>query len=287
MTAMPSGAAARFHAVVLAGERPGGGTLARQLGLPAGVLAVVAGKTCLTRVIEALRTSAHVSGGVICGPAAAVAETAEPVRRLLAPGDFRWLAPASGPAASALAAARQAGGYPVLLTGGDHALLDAAMVDTFCSRALAQVTGAAPVDLLVGLVPHAVVAAAFPQSRRTVLHFADGAFCGSNLFALLNERSERALMFWSAMEADRKRPWKIARRLGGTTLVRYLAGRLTVADAFAVLSDRAGCRIGWAEVPQARAAVDVDCHDDWLLANRLLEADQIDGGPSAARHQTT
>jgi hypothetical protein len=103
-----------------------------------------------------------------------------------------------------------------------------------------------------------------------VLRFADGAWCGSNLFALMSDRSNGALSFWSTVEADRKRPWRIARRLGLRTLLRYLGGRLDTAEAFATLSRLAGCRVSWIEVPCARAAVDVDSRDDWSLANRLL-----------------
>lgn len=263
---------APFKAVVLAGERPGGGVLARELGIAAGVLADVAGQPCLARVLTALRGSDAVAGGVVCGPAADVLSASPALQALLAAGDYRWLAPATGPAASALAASREAGGQPLLLTGGDHALLEPAMVDAFCTAACAAAQ-ADHLDLVVGLVPYDIVAAAFPQSRRTVLRFADGGFCGSNLFALLTPESGRALAFWSGVEADRKRPWRIARRLGALTLARYLGGRLTASAAFAVLSDRAGCRIGFVEVPHPRAAVDVDSHADWMLANQLLAAD--------------
>jgi hypothetical protein len=259
-----------FHAVVLAGERPGGGALARQLGIAAGVLADVAGQPCIVRVLGALRASGCIDGGVICGPDGDVIESAPAFQGLLAPGDFRWLAPQRGPAASAQAAASAAGGYPVLLTGGDHALLEPAMVSGFCHAALARSHAPDPLDLVVGLVPHALVTKAFPESRRTVLRFADGAYCGSNLFALLGEPSAGALSFWSGVEADRKRPWRIARRLGLGTLLRYLRGRLAIDEAFATLSSLSGCRVGWVEVPFARAAVDVDSHADWQLANRLL-----------------
>jgi hypothetical protein len=193
---------------------------------------------------------------------------------LLAQPGVTWLPPAPGPAASALAAARSGGRYPMLLTSGDHGLLSAAVVDGFCEQALAaRNAGPDPADVIVGLVPHERVARAFPESHRTVLRFADGAFCGTNLFALLTPASSRALAFWSSVEAARKRPWKIARRLGAFTLLRYLGGRLTVDQAFAELSRRAGCRVAWVPVASPRAAVDVDSEDDWRLADRLLTGD--------------
>jgi molybdopterin-guanine dinucleotide biosynthesis protein A len=277
-TTSPTGTAsavapARFRAIVLAGERPGGGTLARELGLAAGVLAPLAGRPCIARVVEVLRAAHAVEGGLLCGPARDVLESSAEIRALLEPGDFAWLAPASGPAASALAASEAAGSPPLLLTSGDHGLLSAAMVDEFCSdaRRAGTTTGA---DILVGLVPHARVAAAFPESRRTVLRFADGAFCGSNLFALLTPQSRHGLAFWSSLEAYRKQPWKMASRLGAATVLRYLSRRLSVDDAFRVLSRRAGCTVGWLPIAAARAAVDVDSRADWLLADRLLRDDE-------------
>lgn len=269
-----------FRAIVLAGERPGGGTLARQLGLSAGVLAPLAGQPCIVRVIDTLRAARWVTGGTLCGPSVEVTTANAELQALLSSGEFRWQAPAGGPAASALAASTAEATSPLLLTAGDHGLLDPATVDRFCADAWR--TGATRGDdLVVGLVPHERVAAAFPGSRRTVLRFSDGAFCGSNLFALLTPQSHRALAFWSALEAYRKQPWKLASRLGPGTVLRYLSRRLSVDEAFRVLSRRAGCRVGWIPVLTARAAVDVDSREDWLLADRLLREDAAAAPPPA------
>jgi hypothetical protein len=275
--------AANFRAIVLAGERPGGGVLARELGLPAGVLAPLAGTPCIARVVDALRGARWVNGGLLCGPTAPVIDGSPELQALLAAGDFGWLEPATGPAASAKAGSEACGTMPLLLTSGDHGLLSSAMIDAFCADVWRAGTAGEPAaagpDFLVGLVPHPIVAAAFPQSRRTVLRFADGAFCGSNLFAVLTPKGNRALGFWSALEAHRKRPWKMASRLGLGTVLRYVSGRLTVDDAFRTLSSRAGCTVGWLPVGAARAAVDVDSRADWELADRLLREDQ-DGASS-------
>jgi hypothetical protein len=205
------------------------------------------------------------------------------ISALLEPGDYQWLAPANGPAASAFAAAEALNCHPLLLTSADHGLLDSATVDGFCKDALATGSAGRPPDIIVGLVPHERVREAFPDSKRTVLRFADGAFCGSNLFVLTSEAGHRALRFWSEVESLRKRPWKIARRLGVLTLLRYVTGRLTVGSAFQRLSRRAGCRVGWVLVSEPRAAVDVDTVADWKLACRLLEGDAA----AAANPRTT
>lgn len=266
----------RFSAIVLAGERPGGSPLARALGLPAAVLAQLGGRSTMARVLDALRGSRSVCGGVVCGPATEVLEQAPELREQLARGDFRWQAPAAGPAASAAAAAVALGTRPLLVTTADHGLLDSGTVDVFCASALAAGSAAPGPDVVVGLVPYQRVHAAFPDSRRTRLRFSDGEYCGSNLFAVLTERGIEALRFWSEVEAHRKSPWKIARRLGLTTLLRYLTRTLSLADALAAISRRAGCTLGWVAISEPRAAVDIDSLADWELARELL-AREADG----------
>ncbi len=125
-------------------------------------------------------------------------------------------------------------------------------------------------DLIVGLVPYEAVRAAYPDSRRTVLKFADGARCGANLYLLRTDAARRGIEFWVAMQRDRKRPWRIAGRLGWLLLLRYLIRKLTLEDALGALSEKAGCRVASVPVKEPRAAVDVDSVDDWRLAQRIV-----------------
>ncbi|MGB5248143.1 MAG: NTP transferase domain-containing protein [Gammaproteobacteria bacterium] len=256
-----------FRAVVLAGERPGGSALTRAAGVASGVLVPVAGQTAVERVVNALDASPWIRDCCLCGPAPSIAATNDVIKALAARQTLRWLAPASGPAASALAAVESINEYPILVTAGDHALLSVEILDEFCAS-----TSDRSEDLLIGLVPYDLVRAAFPESRRTVLRFRDGGYCGSNLFAIMKPAAGHALRFWSQVEKDRKRPWKIARQLGLWTLLKYLSGRCSVEQAFRILSSRAGCRVGFIRLETARAAVDVDSVDDWHLAEQILGA---------------
>jgi GTP:adenosylcobinamide-phosphate guanylyltransferase len=252
--------------IVLAGERPGGNPLAQHFGTPAGILVDVAGTPCVTRVLGTLRDAEQTGPVLMVGPAAGVAEQ-EPMRGILSGHGARWLEPSTGPAESAQAALEAIDEFPVLITSADHALLTPAIVDDFVTRALAQ-----PEDFLVGLVPHDRVKAAFPHSRRTLLRFADGTWCGSNLFLVRTAAGGAAVAFWRRMQQHRKRPWRMARELGPTTLLGYLAGRLTLGRAISRISDLAGCRIGFVALNEARAAVDVDSVADHALAEEILSA---------------
>lgn len=252
-------------AIVLAGERPGGNALAQKFNLPAGILVEVAGKPCITRVIETLNAAASVSGGLICGPDPATRATNPVIRDILDRSSFTWVPPADGPAESALTSLAELPERPVLLTAADHALLTPDAVDTFCG--LAQLADA---DFVVGLVPYAIVREAFPDSKRTVLKFADGRFCGSNLFMVRTEAGARLLEFWRSIAQHRKKPWRMASEIGVGTLLGYLSSRLTLTDTLERISQKAGCRVAHVEVLNPRAAVDVDSIADHALAEQLL-----------------
>ena len=254
-----------ISAIVLAGERSGTSDLAIAQNKAAGVLVSVAGKSCIEYVIAALRASAAVQGGVIVGPAAAITETEPVMQALIAAGDFQWVEPAIGPSASALRALDRLNRYPALLTAGDHALLDPTIVDEFCAQATQSTA-----DFVIGLVPQDVVRSEFPESRRTVLRFSDGSFCGSNLYLINNERGKAALFLWTTLEANRKRPWQIAHQLGWRTMLKYLRRALSTRDVCRILSEASGCSVDFCAVNSARAAVDVDSSDDLQLAERIL-----------------
>ncbi|MCP5180494.1 MAG: NTP transferase domain-containing protein [Pseudomonadales bacterium] len=259
--------------IVLAGERPGGGALARHFGVPANALVTVAGEPSISRVIGVLRHSTAVAGGVICGPDAGVVTCSGEFSRLLENGDYRWLAPQPGPAESTLAALAAVARWPVLITTADHALLTPAIVDDFVNRALAT-----QADAVVGLARYDAVRAAYPDSRRTVLKFADGGRCGTNLFLLRSAQGQRVVEFWRGLQAERKRPLRLARRIGIGTLLHYLAGRLDASAALAAIGARAGCRVAWVDVPEPRAAVDVDSLADHALAERVLAVSHVATG---------
>ena len=177
----------------------------------------------------------------------------------------------SGPAASALSALETLDHFPALLTAGDHALLTGEIVDDFCKQAGLRSPNH---DLVIGFVPYSLVKAKWPESRRTLLKFSNGKFCGSNLFAIMTPEGRKALEFWRQAEADRKHPWKIARRFGWIALLLYLFRRLSLENALGGLSAATGCRIGHVKVNFARAAVDVDSVEDQKLAETVLAEEQ-------------
>jgi len=262
-----------FRYILLAGERPGGNALAREFNLPVSVLIKVGKQVCINWVLDALKKSQQVGRGIICGPSQEIVAASEVFGAALQQYPITWLAPESGPAASAKNALVSLAHYPALITTADHALLTSDIIDEFCEAALEKNAGKCEqehLDFVVGLVPHDCVKRDFPNTQRTLLRFKDGNFCGSNLFAVLNAKGASALALWQEVESERKTPWKIARRLSLTLMLRYVTGRLSLAQVFENLSRQSGCRVGYVRVNHARAAIDVDSKADWELADALL-----------------
>ena len=235
-----------MKALVLAGSRGGVDPVAAHAGVRHKALIEIGGATLLARVADALRGAGYES--VACADHSAVLAEAA---RLGLPA----LPAAAGPSASVDAALAELGA-PLLVTTADHALLRPEWVRDF----VADAPGDADVAML--LARRGLVEAALPGTRRTWLRFADGDWSGCNLFLLRTPAAARAVALWREVEADRKRPWRIVRRLGPGMLLRYLLGRLTLEAAVARLGELAGVRAAVVASRDGLAAVDVDKPSD-------------------------
>jgi GTP:adenosylcobinamide-phosphate guanylyltransferase len=256
-----------FAAIVLAGDRTADDPVARAAGVPGKALALVGGRPMARRVLDALGASPSIGPRLLCGPRREVLEHDVGLAALVAARDVDWVLPEPSPSLSAAAAlARVPPGTPVLLTTADHALLTPAIVEHFCAAA-----AAAGGDVVVGLAPAAEVTAAFPQSRRTILRFGDGGYCGCNLFAFLTPAGRGAVDYWRRVERERKRPLRLmAGALGWTAILSYATGRLTLKRALTRASRRLGLRAEAVLLPFPEAAVDVDSVEDLQLVRTIV-----------------
>ena len=243
------------RALVLAGSRLGAPDLvAERERVAHKVLATVGGMTLLEAVVHALRQAGVAAIAVSANHPAVEAEA----RRLGA----ELLPAARGPSES-VGLAFERFGAPLLVTTGDHPLLQPAWIE-------ALVEGTKPgVDVSLMLARRDRVEAVAPDTRRTWLTFADGEWSGCNLFLLATPAAERAVSAWKQVEADRKRPWRIARRLGAATLWSYWRGKLTLAEAIARLAGSLGVTATLVPATDGRAAIDVDKPEDLALARKL------------------
>jgi GTP:adenosylcobinamide-phosphate guanylyltransferase len=254
-----------YDSVVLAGQREGVTTLSAKADVPVDILVPVGGRPAIERVLGALQACTLAQPRVVVGPAHSVLEANQALREVIDRYALTWLEPLGDPASSAIAGIARLT-PPLLVTTGDHALLTPRLIDDYCAAAAAK-----DFDVVVGLVPYEAVRSAYPESRRTVLKFADGGLCGANLFFVRTDAGSRAFEFWCDLQQDRKRPHRLARRIGWRFLLKYLSGRLTLDEALTTLSARAGCQVGAVRLEDPRAAVDVDTVEDWQLAERIVQ----------------
>ncbi len=244
-----------INALILAGSRGGADPLADHAGVSDKALIRIAGTTMLERVVVALR-AAGVARIAVSANAPAV--RAEAQRLGAEPIDA-----AAGPSLSTLRGL-QALGAPLLVTTADHALLRPDWVCDFLSDVPADC------DVAALLARRDAIERDAPPTRRTYLRFADGAWSGCNLFLCRTPAAEAAIGLWMSVEQDRKRPWRIVRRLGIGTLLRYAGGRLTLDAALGRLGATVGVRAVAVAARNGLAAVDVDKPADLDLVRGLL-----------------
>jgi molybdopterin-guanine dinucleotide biosynthesis protein A len=253
-------------ALVLAGSRSGGDPLADYAGVTHKALIQIGGRTMLERVLTALVAVPEVSRIVVAIERPEILGMLPPF-----PKPIDTLPAREGPSAS-VAAALEAVGTPLLVTTADHALLQSAWVQEFLSH------DAGDTDALVALARSEAVLAAAPATARTWLRFADGAYSGCNLFLLRRPAAAGIVRLWQLMEAERKRPLSLLKRLGFSYALRYRLGLLRLDQALARLGSLSGTCLRAVVLTDGRAAIDVDKPQDLDLVRSLVaHADRADG----------
>jgi len=257
-----------INALVLAGRRGPDDPLARAAGAPHRALLDVGGVPMLERVVETLHAFPRIGRIAISIDEPRVLETAPGLAARIdgEPERLSVLASDTSPSRSVLRALETLpSDAPLLLTTADHALLDAAMLEHFLGACMTR-----DADFLLAIVDAVRLRQRFPESRRTYIHFRDASYSGANLFVLRTPAARRAVEFWTRAETFRKKPWRLAKAFGPTTLLRFVLRSLSLADALARASASIGAKIDAIEMPMAEAAVDVDRIEDLELVNRLV-----------------
>lgn len=246
-------------ALVLAGVRPGGDPFAREQGVLHKGLIDVGGVPILVRVCRAL---------LAAGCERVVVATNLPEVAALAEMEGAEVLPAQdGPSATVGAVLRECG-VPMLVTTADHALLRPEWVRDF----LADTPGDADVAIL--MARRQEVDRDVPATSRSWIRLADGQWSGCNLFLLRTGAAGRGIALWSSVEANRKKPLRMASQLGWGTLARFVLGRLGIDSMVARIASQAGISARVVRARDGRAAVDVDKAADLDLVRRLLAAEQ-------------
>ncbi|MGB6228946.1 MAG: hypothetical protein WBF53_02320 [Litorimonas sp.] len=242
-----------LRAVILAGQRPGPDALCEAAGVDFKADIRICGVAMLDRVASALSEAGVPKPYALSG--------------YRAPREgFDLVDGGIGPADSALLSAED-GPFPLILTTCDHALLTADMVRDFVAGA--QTSGA---DFAVGLASRERIQADYPDTKRTYMMFNDMALSGCNLFYVANADGLAAIRFWRDAQHLRKKPVRLALKIGPMIALRYVLGRLSVDGAFDYASRRIGARVAPVLLDHAEAAIDVDSPADLALVQEIVAA---------------
>lgn len=239
--------------LVLAGQRPGIDPLCAATGVVWKADVPILGKAMLDYVLDAISAWEHSTNIYISGY----------------DGDLRDHEVAQsgiGPADSVYKALSGNISYPCLVTTCDHVLLSEQMLRQF-------VLGAknSEADMCVGFAARDVISRDYPHTKRTYLKFSDEAVSGCNLFYIANTEGLKAVAFWRQAQHLRKKPFKLARKIGLGVGLKYLFGKLSLSGAFDYASQRIGAKIEPILLPYSEAAIDVDKPEDLELVAQILE----------------
>lgn len=248
-----------YTAIVLAGSRPGRDAFAEEHGTDLKALIPVAGEPMVRRPVRALLASENV------GRILVLAQAPDRVAAAIPEDPRLEVRQSAGTIAETMLALLDdpATVWPLLVTTADHALLDTATVDEFCSAA-------ASVDIAIGVVERANLLARLPHTQRTWLKFRGGAYTGANLFALRSPAARPAVELWRSVEQDRKKAWRILAILGPAALVTVALRLVSLDEVLARLSARLGLAIRAVVLANPLAGVDVDKPEDHALAEAIL-----------------
>lgn len=253
--------------LVLAGTRAGpDDPMAKAAGVSHKALLPVGGVPMLARVIQALVDTPEV------GSIAVTIERPGLVESLPGLAAWRKLKPvqvipaAAGPSESVSEGLKRLGA-PLLITTADHALLEPRWISWFLGNVPKDA------DVAAAVAAQASVEAAVPTTKRTYLRFSDISVSGCNLFLMATPKADGVVRLWKTVESYRKKPLRLAMLLGPGAILKFVTGRLTLAEAGARLGRLAGAKATVVVLPFGRAAVDVDKPADLKLVEQLLQED--------------
>ncbi len=258
--------AAGLDIIVLAGSRPGPDPLRDAYGVATKALIPIAGEPMLSRTLRPLLARGDVGRVTVLAQQLDILRADPGLGWAVADPRMRFAGSGAGISQSLLDL--QAAGemrFPTILTTADNVLLSGAMLD-------ALVAGARGHDLAVAMVERRVLRARYPESRRTWLRFAGGAWSGANLFWLGSERALEAVRLWRGIEQDRKKGRRVIGAFGPLLLALAMLRVMSLPCALAWAGRRLGLDAVLVPLAEAEACIDADKPEDIALIERILAA---------------
>ncbi|MCG0277894.1 MAG: nucleotidyltransferase family protein [Thermanaeromonas sp.] len=242
--------------IVLAGGSPGKG---ENLGVSTEALLPVGGRPMVTWVIGALRKSGYLEELVLVGP--------PDLSELAREEGVRWVLAGSTAVESALNGYQALQGSQwILLSTADLPLLTPEAVRDFLERCFK-----AEADLYYPIVTRQSVEEKFKGARRTYVRLREGTFTGGNLALIRGDTFTSCALKGEKLVKLRKSPLGLARQIGPLFILKFILGRLTLAEAERSFSRLLGVRGTAVITPYPEIGVDVDKPEDWELVSRIFD----------------
>jgi GTP:adenosylcobinamide-phosphate guanylyltransferase len=124
------------------------------------------------------------------------------------------------------------------------------------------------------MVPKESMLSRFPSSNRTFVKLSDLEAAGGDLIVVHRQAFDIDLEIWRSITNARKYPWKIARIVGITTLVKLLTRRLSLAEATRKGEELIGHPVKAHVTDIAEIAMDVDKPEQLLVVSEELRKSQ-------------
>ena len=256
-----------FPIVILAGGQtvPTDPLYAYTRGQPKALLEI-AGKPMITWVAAALQSCDLTGETAIVGlPPGAQLDTPRPLHFIADQGSLisnalaglRW------------ASERQQGATHVILSTTDIPLITPEIVAQFIHRCQ-------PLDkaLYYPIVSWQSMEARFPGSQRTYSRFVEGEFAGGDLVLAETRLLHTNVDLWQTVTAARKYPWKMARVIGFSILLKLLCRRLRIADVEQKAAKLIGLPVAAIPFDRAEIAMDVDKPHQFDALRQILASGQ-------------
>lgn len=243
--------------IVLAGGSPGKG---ESLRVTTEALLPVGGRPMVTWVLRALRDSGCIERLVLVGP---------PELSVLAKEEgAEWVLAGSSAIESALNGYRALEGSQwILLATADLPLLTPEAVKDFLERCLKV-----EADLYYPIVTRQSVEEKFKRARRTYVRLKEGTFTGGNLALIRSDALIPCALKGEKLVKLRKSPLGLARQIGLLFILKFILGRLTLAEAERSFSCLLGVQGAAIVTPYPEIGMDVDKVEDWELVRRIADS---------------
>lgn len=242
--------------VLLAGGRDRG-PLAEATGQPIRGLIPIHGKPMIRYVLDAVQAAPSAGQVAAVGPEAL--KVAIPEIPLLPEGADLLANILTGLSAHATEG-------PVLLVTTDIPFLTPAAVEDFLRQG--RELGA---DVCYPIIAQSFCEGRYGEMRRTYARLREGRFTGGNMMLVRAGFFRRMEPLVSEAYASRKKPLRLARKVGMGLLVRLVLGRLAIAQVEARVGRILGGSVRAVLTEHPEIGADVDKPEDLRLAEELLE----------------